>query len=806
MRQRLHLRTPARALVLSLLAAAPAWAAEPNNSPSPLPIPAAAPTVAAPVPSPEAAPPTGLPALPHAEPSPALHTAAPPPEVAPPESPKPATPAAPSGPPPATEPPEPPKPATSPPPGSSAAAFTVVVTADRPQSAASAQTVRDRDLQLRPIQRVSDLLRVVPGLLTVQHAGGGKANQYLLRGFDADHGTDVAFMLDGIPINMVTHGHGQGFSDMNFIIPELIERIEITKGPYFAEQGDFATAGAVNLVTRKSFAQNQISFSVDTLAGLRALGVASPHLTILEGRLHPLLVAEVSRTNGPFQNPEDYKKYNIFGKLTYDISPQTTLSFATSSYGGSWNASGQIPTRAVDSGLIDFYGSLDPTEGGASSRHNAYLSFQHKDGVRSDFSALVYFSLYSFKLYSNFTFFSADPVRGDEIEQGDDRSLGGMKAQYRRRFTWRWLTFDTTLGASVRHDSIHNTLYHAQAQQRLEPIADHDILETSLGAFLKEEIAFSRYVRLVAGLRADYFVLDVTDRRERLPVDPTLPADPANKTSGVRGAGLFSPKASLIVSPHRAIDLFINFGYGFHSNDGRGVVRGVDPVTPLTPALGYEIGARTRVRNRLDLALALWGLDLDSELVWSGDEGTTEESGKTRRIGLEFESRLRIVDWLHFDLDFTANDARFRENAGNGNAVALAPRFTLSSGLSVRTPFGLRGSLRFVGITPRPATEDEFLTAEGTYLLDAFIGYRWRFIEVSASIENILNQRYKQAQFATTARLASEPPLGAPPPPNACPSRTRAKTDGSGNFIGCEDVDFTPGYPVNARFTVSLFF
>ncbi len=666
--------------------------------------------------------------------------------------------------------------------------------------------MRDRDLQLRPIQRVSDLLRVVPGLLTVQHAGGGKANQYLMRGFDADHGTDVAFTLDGVPINMVTHGHGQGFSDMNFIIPELVERIEITKGPYFAEQGDFATAGAVNLVTRKQFASNQVSFSVDTLVGLRLLAVASPKLSMFDGKLHPLLVAEVSRTQGPFQNPEDYNKYNVFGKLTYDLGPQTTLSLTASSYGGSWNASGQLPSRAVESGLVDFFGSLDPSEGGASARHNLYLSFQHRDGARGEFTALVYGSIYSFKLYSNFTFFSADPIRGDEIEQGDDRQLGGIKAQYRRRLAWRWLTFDTTVGANVRYDSIHNTLYHAQARQRLDPIADHDVRETSLGVFLKEEIAFSRYVRLVAGLRADHFVFDVTDRRETLPTDPTTPADGANKTSGIRGAGLLSPKVSLIVSPHRAVDLFANFGYGFHSNDARGVVRGIDPVTPLTPALGYEIGARTRLLDRLDLAFSLWGLDLDSELVWSGDAGTTEESGATRRLGLEFESRVRILDWLHFDFDFTANDARFRENAGNGNAVALAPRFTLSSGLSVRTPFGLRGSLRFVGITPRPATEDEFLTAEGTYLLDAFVGYRWRFIEVSASVENMMNLRYKQAQFATTARLQNEAPINAPPPPNACPARARAQTGPDGNFIGCEDVDFTPGYPINARFTVSLFF
>lgn len=680
------------------------------------------------------------------------------------------------------------------------------VTADKPESAASAQTVRDRDLQLRPIQRVADLLRVVPGLLTVQHAGGGKANQYLLRGFDADHGTDVAFSIDGVPINLVSHGHGQGFSDMNFVIAELIERVEISKGPYFVEQGDFATAGAVNLVTRKKFASNQVSFSVDTLAGLRALAVASPQLQSLGEKLHPLVVAEVSRTSGPFLHPEDYRKYNVFGKVSYDLGPQTTISLSASSYGGSWNASGQLPSRAVDSGLVDFYGSLDPSEGGESTRHNLYLALHHRDGLRSDVSVLVFGSLYRFKLYSNFTLYSADPIRGDEIEQGDERLLGGLKAHYRRRFVWHFVRADTTLGVSVRHDSIANTLYHAQARQRIDALTDHDVRETSLGVFLKEEIAFSSFVRLVAGLRADGFFFDVTDRRELLPSDGTRPVDEAQKTSGTRSAHLLSPKLSLIVSPHRVIDLFANVGYGFHSNDARGVVRGKAPVTPLTPALGYEIGARTRLSDRLDLALALWGLDLRGELLWSGDEGTTEASGATRRLGLEFETRLRIWDFLHFDFDFTANDARFRETTERGNAVPLAPRVTLSSGLSLQTKFGLRGSLRFTGITQRPATEDEFLIAQGAYLFDAFLGYRFRFVEVSVSVENLLNQRYKQAQFAITSRLPSEPSQSAPPPPSACPSSTRAKSGSDGNFLGCEDVSFTPGYPINARFTVSLFY
>lgn len=661
-------------------------------------------------------------------------------------------------------------------------------------SAASALTVRDQDLRLRPIQRVGDLLRVAPGLITVQHAGGGKANQYLLRGFDADHGTDIALTLDGIPINMVSHAHGQGYADSNFILPELIERVEVYKGPYFAELGDFATAGAINLVTRQSFNENFATIQGGMFNTLRAVVAASPKV----GKLRTLIIGEGSYSDGPFENPERFKKYNLFAKLTYDLSPRSFVSFGVSSYGGDWFASGQIPSREVDAGRLDRFGYIDPTEGGASSRQNVYLSYQHRD-ASNEIAALAYFSRYGLKIYSNFTLFSRDPENGDGIEQGDDRFLGGFRASYRRRARWRFMTFDTSAGISGRFDVIHNSLYYQRARERLESVVDHEIRETSLGLYAKEEIGFSRWVRLILGMRADLFVFDVSDQKEDLKTQ-------GNATSGVRGDMTFSPKATLVISPHRTTDLFVNFGRGFHSNDARGVVRAVDPVTPLTPALGYEVGTRTRLFNRLDLAASFWGLDLDSELVWVGDEGRTEASGATRRLGFEFEGRARITSWLFADLDVTWNDAKFTQNAGNGNAVALAPRFTIAAGMSVQTPFGLKGSLRFTGIGARPATEDEFLTAQGVYLLDAFVGYRWRLIEVGLSIENLTNSAYRAAQFATTSRLRSEPTTNAPSPPNACPSGTRAQTGDDGNFVGCEDVNFTPGNPINVQARATLYF
>ena len=677
--------------------------------------------------------------------------------------------------------------------------FSTLVLAERPLSAASSLTVRENDLRLRPIQRTADLLRVAPGLITIQHAGGGKASQFLLRGFDADHGTDVALTLDGVPINLVSHAHGQGYADTSFIPPEIIDRVEVFKGPYFAELGDFATAGAINLVSKRRLDGCFASLQGGMYGTLR--GVVGAGHSFLDGKLQALVVGEGSYSDGPFENPERWKKFNLFGKWTYRLSPGSSLSLAVTSYAGDWYASGQIPARAVDSGQLSRFGFIDPTEGGTSSRHSVYLSYQLKDSDH-DLSVLMFYTRYALRLYSNFTLFSKDAELGDGIEQADDRDLAGFRISYQRRARLGWLGLDTSIGASGRFDGIHNSLHRQLARQRLAPISDHDIRESSLALYAKEELRFSRWVRLIAGLRADYFTFDVSDRR----ADPSAMAPASDVTSGVRGEVLVSPKATLVVSPHRAVDLFANVGRGFHSNDARGVVRGVDPVTPLTAAWGYELGARTRLWNRLDLAASLWGLDLDSELVWVGDEGTTEASSATRRLGFEFEGRLRITSFLFADLDLTLNDAKFVQNAGNGGSVALAPRVTVAAGLSAQLPWGLRGALRFTGIDARPATEDGFLTAQGVYLLDAFVSYRYRFIELGLSVENLTNAAYRSAQFATTSRLRTDAPNDAPPPPDACPSGTRAQTDGRGFFSGCEDIHFTPGTPINIQARATVYF
>jgi outer membrane receptor protein involved in Fe transport len=662
------------------------------------------------------------------------------------------------------------------------------VTARRPFTAASSSTVRDQDFLLRPHPRPADILQGVPGFYTVQHAGGGKANQYFLRGFDADHGTDVALFVDGVPVNMVSHGHGQGYADLNWIIPELIERVEVRKGTYFAQDGDFATAGAVNLVTRRNFESSQVTLGGGSFRTLRGMFIAAPDV---EG-WSPVVAGQVYGTNGPFLEPEKTERYSFFAKVTRPLSERSTLSLALTSYFSGWNASGQVPLREVLAGRMDRFASMDPTEGGKSQRHSAYGTWRTRLGDDGEVNILAYAVRYRLDLYSNFTFFSRDPVNGDMIEQNDQRTVLGFNASYRFRREWGGLTFDTTLGAQARGDSIDNGLSYAKARERLDTVVDASLREGSLGVYAQEELTLTPWLRTVLGLRADAFGFDVDDHLEDS-------AAPDSKTSGVERSLRLSPKASLVLSPLPDTDLYVNYGHGFHSNDARGVVRLPEPVTPLTRARGYEVGARTRLFDRLDLAGSVFRLDLDSELVWVGDEGTTEARGATRRQGVEAEARLKVLPWLFADADATLTRATYAQNAGNGNAVALAPTLILAGGVSARHPSGVYGRLGVLHLGDRPATEDRFLVAEGFTRVDATLGYRRSWYEVNVGVQNLLNARWREAQFANVSRLSFESSEAS------CPAGTRPSGEADA-FAGCEDLHFTPGAPLNVQASASIFF
>jgi TonB family protein len=682
-----------------------------------------------------------------------------------------------------------------------------VVLGTRPISAASAFSVQDRDFALRPIGSVQDILRVTPGLLMVQHSGGGKANQYFMRGFDADHGTDLALSIDGIPINFVSHAHGQGYADTNFIIPEVVERVEVTKGPYFANQGDFATAGAVNMVSRDEFEHSSAGVGfVDSpghgSAGYRTLVIASPKVESLP--LKATFAAEVGRTNGPFDNPDHWDRYKLWSKLTYAPGPAASLSIGEMSYAGNWNGSGQIPSRAVEQGLISRWGSMDSSEGGNTARHQLFMTYRLRPTENSEFRALAYVGSYRFNLYSDFTLYLNDPNSGDEIEQVDRRTFYGGKMSYRIVHQLGHVRFDTTIGGEGRNDDIHGELWQTHLRQQNAVLRNNDVHESLVASYVNEEITPTKWLRIDLGGRADLLSFAVDNRLTT--GDPTAP------TSGVVAAHQLSPKASLVLTPldsdQAQLDVYGNYGHGFHSNDVRGAFA-PQAVTPLTRAVGEEVGSRARLFGRWDLALALWQLDLDSETVWNGDDGTTAVGSATTRRGIEIETRYEVTAWLAADLDLSFTKSQFSKDNENGGGLALAPKQTWSGGLSARHALGpgmARAGLRFYGIGDRPATDDGTLVAPGFTQVDLHLGYRHRWFDIALDIENLLNGQFRSAQFATTSRLQSEPALGAAIPAGfSCGKSGRLAPAVQGGFGGCEDVDYTPAYPLTIRLMATLF-
>jgi outer membrane receptor protein involved in Fe transport len=723
--------------------------------------------------------------------------------------------------------------------------FESTVEGDKPFTAASARTVRDQDFLLRPRVTPEDILRVVPGLVLAQHQGGGKADQIFLRGFDADHGTDVSVNLDGIPVNLPSHAHGQGYADLHFLIPEAIERIEIVKGPYEARYGDFDTAGAVNLVTREKFDRSQVTVQGGVFPSVlsrhdadhgpprgtsyRFLGIAAPQVE----SVHPWFAAEVSGTQGPFLHGERLERYSVFAKTTFDISPAVKVSLLGTAYASSWIGSGQIPSRLVDAGFLDRYGAIDPTEGGDTQRQQIIAALHARTGENGAFKAAVSFVRYGLTLFNDFTFQAVDPIHGDEIEQDDRRTIVAANLEYERHD--RGVvpgSLYTTLGVQLRNDDVDAALWKVEKRVRLascldigNPCVDTTDRQTDAAAFVQLDWRPLQWARLVLGLRHDLFVFDVHSLKPGGGIDPVhpAPAPPAVQRS------ITSPKASLVVTPTRFLDLFFNFGDGFHSNDARSAVA-TGGAGALPRAVGYEIGARARlIGDRLDLAAALWRLDLASELVWSGDAGGTEPAGPTRRQGIDLEARYQILPWLFADLDVSLAKAQFRQDFGNGQAVALAPPRIVTGGITARHPSGFAASVRVRHIGPRPGSQlaaDSpldpnnpagprappcnpaldandpvqsrcYLVADGYTVFDLVAGYatrRWALDFVAA---NFTNAAYREAQFGNVSRVVSAPD-GNTVSKNGVPFAPEPHA--------IQDIHYTPGNPFGLQLAATLYF
>lgn len=643
----------------------------------------------------------------------------------------------------------------------------VVVMADVPISAASSKMIQAMDFELRPRLSSQDLLRLVPGLFIAQHAGGGKAEQIFLRGFDCDHGTDVNVSVDGIPVNMVSHGHGQGYADLHFVMPEVLQGMEVYKGPYFAQYGDFGTAGTVKFNTLDDIEHNSVSIEGGRFGMVRAVGLA--RLPLHSDMTSAYVAGEILRNNSYFDQKQHFKRYNLFGKLKTHFDSNQSLTVWGSSFSSDWDASGQIPGRAVASGLISRFGSIDPSEGGETYRHNVNVQYS-TIGAASLFSAQTYISRYHFRLFSNFTFYKEDPVNGDEIEQTDDRTIAGGRVEYTMNETFGSPNIATVIGSSVRYDDITNALWHVAQRQRLDGKAQAGIRETNVAFYVQQDYHLSQSVRLQLGLRNDNFVFNVSDK---------LHAGTSDDITGKVTQTIFSPKANLTISASHQFDIFVNFGTGFHSNDARGILARRSATT-LPRAVGAEIGTRYS-SARLTATLALWGLDLEHELVYVGDEGTTEESGATRRIGIDASARFQLLDWLWGDLDLALSRGRYKDLPTGQDYVPLAPTLASTGGLSAKLPSGLEANLRYRYLSDRPANEDNSVRARGYTVFDAGMSYTLGAYKLSLIAENLFNVDWNEAQFDTESQLRGE-------------------------SQPVSELHFTPGTPFTVRAKIDLAF
>lgn len=656
----------------------------------------------------------------------------------------------------------------------------VTTNSKRPTQAASSEVVSGVDLELRPRNTAQDMLRIVPGLFIAQHAGGGKAEQIFVRGFDCDHGTDVATFVDGIPVNMPSHGHGQGYADLHFLIPETVDKMEINKGPYQAQYGDFATGAAIQFKTYDSLPRSIVTVEATSTPTARAFAgtrvAMAANIPTSTSKISSYVAGEYSYAPMYFEQNSQFHRYNIFGKVKAYLSNSTSLSFTASGFGASWDASGQVPERAVRAGLISRFGSIDPTEGGTTQRQNFNLQLQNfKDNRQLNMN--VYVSRYRFKLFSNFTFFERDSVNGDEIEQEDARTVVGFNATYGVYNHIGKINTKITVGVGYRTDIINNSLWYAKARERLAVSQDAKINENSMNAWIKQDFEFTKWFHADIAARFDYFLFDVDDQ---LATDSTH-----QNYSGYTYQVLPSYKLNLVFTPIKSLQLFVNSGIGYHSNDARGVVRDKDShVLPM--AFGNEIGAEVNIAKRAVISVALWSLELQNELVYIGDEGTTENNGCSRRFGIDVSTRIQILKWLVFDGDVNIARSVFTQKVfGKREAVdfriPLSPFITSTAGLTFRHQTGVRGSLRYRYMANRPANEDNSIVAQGYCVVDMAIGYERKKYAINLTVENLLNTKWNEAQFATESRLLGEEEA-------------------------VDELHYTPGTPIALKLGFSYFF
>jgi len=622
------------------------------------------------------------------------------------------------------------------------------------------------DLKNSPVKNTQEVLRKVPGLFIGQHAGGGKAEQIFLRGFDIDHGTDISLKVDGMPVNMVSHAHGQGYSDLHFLIPETVENIEFGKGPYYADHGDFTTAGYVDFKTRKRIDNSSVSVEYGDFNSFRTVGL----FNVMDNKNSNAYIATSLYTfDGPFESPQNFNRFNLMGKYNFNLPGDQEVSLTASHFQSKWDASGQIPQRAVDSGLIDRFGAIDDTEGGNTSRTNLLVNHTKVLSDNSQLETRAFYSHYDFELFSNFTFFLEDPVNGDQIAQREDRNILGFQTAYSEKMSYSNFDFEYTAGLGVRYDDVNDVELSRTANRSeiLERVAFGNVDQINSFGFVNTEFDFGDF-KINPALRLDYFKFDYEN---------FLSETYDNRSESKVFA---SPKLNFTYAANRQLQLFLKTGIGFHSNDSRVVVANSgEDILPA--AYGADLGAAYKVTDRLIATTTLWTLFLDQEFVYVGDAGIVEPSGKSRRLGVDFGVRYEALDWLYLFGDVNYTYARSTEAPEGEDFIPLAPDLTSVGGVTFTNIGDFSGGLNYRYIKDRPANEDDSIIAEGYFVTDFNVNYTYKNIVFGVIVENLFDTEWNETQFATESRLFNEPePV--------------------------EEIHFTPGTPFFIRGKVTVNF
>ena len=658
------------------------------------------------------------------------------------------------------------------------------ITADAP--AASAMTFTGAQVNAQPFSRPAEALEIVPGLIITQHSGEGKANQYFLRGFQLDHGTDLALFLDGMPLNMRTHGHGQGYADLNFLMPELLNTLEVKKGPYYADEGDFASAGTIRMTYVDRLPKSLFSVTAGSFDYKRLFGAKS--FSLGPGDL--LMAAEGAVYNGPWVRPDEMRKINAVAKWT-EGTRDNGFTVTGMAYANRWYSTDQVPQRAIDIGLIPRNGTLDPSDGGNTSRFSLSARWAQSDATTAT-KVEAYVVHSSLNLFNDFTYNLGQPDIGDQFRQFDRRTLAGVDARHAIRYDLSGIPTETRFGVQTRYDGIRVGLENTFARLPYLTVRNDFVAEGSVGAWTDTTFRWTPWLRTTIGGRVDTYVARVNGVPDIAYVQPV-----AWLNSGTSRATLFSPKAGVVFGPFAETELFLNAGRGFHSNDARGTTALFDPndgspvqrAPLLVKSQGAEIGLRTRIVPGLVSSASLFMLDFDSENQFEGDTGGTVPGRASRRVGVEWSNHFQPVSWLRADVDVAMTRARSRGydfaqvqpwidlagfpqaqiGSAPGNFIPEAPQFILSAGLELGEATGWFGGVKYRYLGARPLTEDGAFRSTPTGLLNARAGYRFENgLKLQLDAFNVLNTRADQITYAygsfikTDALFASCLAGGAP--------------------------------------------